>query len=105
MLAAATYTLTVTFDVDEPARVAWSFGVPLTLGFGKEAFDAARGSYPSHADLVWDVVGTSAGFGIAWLVHQAVRSSATTRDEREGPERGYQLLPAHGFRSSYFFEK
>ena len=46
----------------------------LSLGIGKEAYDAAGGGDPSFRDFTWDVIGTAVGVGIALLIDLAVGS-------------------------------
>jgi putative lipoprotein len=44
-----------------------------TLAIG-EGWDLVRhGSHPSWRDLAWDVIGTSAGLGVAWVLDLAIR--------------------------------
>ena len=52
------------FDViglDEPEGLPLSIGFALSLGVGKELFDALRGTGFSAADLTWDVLGVATG--------------------------------------------
>jgi putative lipoprotein len=55
-------------------RVAAGAGFSLTLGIGKELFDAVAGGDPSWRDFTWDVIGTGVGVLSAWLVDSLVRS-------------------------------
>jgi putative lipoprotein len=50
----------------------WRFliggGAALGAGFGKEALDATGSGDASLRDLTWDVVGTTTGLGLAFLI-------------------------------------
>lgn len=57
-----TLSASLAFDVvgvDEPEASPLSIGFALSLGVGKELFDALRGSGFSAADLTWDVLGVA----------------------------------------------
>lgn len=45
----------------------------LSIGAAKEIYDATGAGDPSWKDLTWDLVGTSVGVGLAFLVDLAIR--------------------------------
>lgn len=49
-------------------RASAGAGFSLTLGAGKEAYDAAGYGHPSAKDFAWDVAGAAVGTAIALLV-------------------------------------
>jgi putative lipoprotein len=51
-----------------PARAATGAGLALTAGIAKEVYDRYAGGDPSWRDFTWDVVGTTTGVLVAWLV-------------------------------------
>jgi uncharacterized protein YfiM (DUF2279 family) len=55
-----------------PLTVAWrellAWTLPLSLGFGKEFVDFARGGRASRADLAWDIFGVASGLLLGCLV-------------------------------------
>ncbi len=56
-------------------------GIALTAGVGKEAYDATGAGSASGRDLVWDVVGTAAGLGVAWALDLLIRGNPVRIDE------------------------
>jgi putative lipoprotein len=48
-------------------------GVSLALGGAKEGWDLLGHGDPSWRDVAWDVIGSTAGFGIAWGLDLAIR--------------------------------
>ncbi|EAU65157.1 conserved hypothetical protein [Stigmatella aurantiaca DW4/3-1] len=50
------------------ARWLSGAGLGLGVGLGKEFYDLGRGGRFSSKDLVWDMVGTATGLGLAWLI-------------------------------------
>ena len=53
-------------------RATAGAGFSLSLGIGKEVYDAAYGGDPSWKDLTWDVIGTAVGVGVALLIDVAI---------------------------------
>jgi putative lipoprotein len=51
-----------------PVRAATGAGLALTAGIAKEVYDRYAGGDPSWRDFTWDVVGTTTGVLVAWLV-------------------------------------
>jgi putative lipoprotein len=64
-LAGGGYALGSLATNDFRQRLAVGAAVALGAGLAKEAFDAAGYGTPSVRDLVWDVLGTSAGLGLS----------------------------------------
>lgn len=48
-------------------------GTSLALGGAKEAWDLAGHGDPSWRDFAWDVIGTTAGLGLAFCIDLAIR--------------------------------
>jgi len=59
---------------DEPwQRALFAAGVGLSVGAGKELYDATGQGDPSLRDFTWDVLGCAVGVGVSWLVDVALR--------------------------------
>jgi putative lipoprotein len=78
------------FDCKRP-RVLLGGSVALAAGVAKEALDASGSGRASWRDLVWDVIGTAAGLGLAWSIDgdparcdDAERAPAGLRTSPEG---------------------
>ncbi|GMV16728.1 MAG: hypothetical protein HS104_28395 [Polyangiaceae bacterium] len=85
-LAAGAYA-TSSFVLDERwQRASAGAGFSITLGAGKELYDAAGYGHPSAKDFAWDVAGAAVGTAIALLVdvliapkqREAVRAGRAT---------------------------
>lgn len=58
--------------LDEPWQRAVAGSLfSLTLGAGKEGFDALTGGHPSVKDFTWDAAGALVGAGLAFSVDLA----------------------------------
>jgi putative lipoprotein len=58
-----------TLFLNEPwQRALFAGAFTLSLGAGKEAWDAAGHGEPSWQDFAWDAAGTGAGVGIAFTI-------------------------------------
>jgi putative lipoprotein len=68
LLASGGYAGTALLTDKTPVRVAAGTGLALTAGIAKEVYDRYAGGDPSWRDLTWDVVGTTTGVLVAWLV-------------------------------------
>jgi putative lipoprotein len=55
------------FECKRP-RLVLGGGVALAAGISKEIWDASGDGRASWRDLVWDVLGTAAGLGLAWSI-------------------------------------
>lgn len=64
----------------------------LSMGVAKEVHDATGAGDPSWKDLTWDLVGTSVGVGLAFLVDLAIRGE---------PHPQTQTQARHGLRLSW----
>lgn len=64
-LAAGGYGLASLGIEGRANRVAMGFTVAVGAGYAKEVFDAMGYGTPSWKDLVWDVIGSTVGVGIA----------------------------------------
>lgn len=73
-LATGGYALTSVFSESRTARLIGGAGLALTAGAGKELYDLLGPGDPSWRDLVWDVIGTSAGLLLAYTVDRFVVS-------------------------------
>ena len=60
------------FDGHTGGALVLGAGLSLGAGFAKETLDAAGLGTPSYKDLLWDVLGTTVGLGVALVVHQIV---------------------------------
>lgn len=67
-LAAGGYGAASLFLDERWHRAAVGAGFALSLGAGKELYDASSGGDASAKDLTWDVAGTAVGIGLALLV-------------------------------------
>jgi len=72
-LSAGGYAFGVASFDSRWAAVALGSGIALGLGAAKEGLDAAGLGTPSWEDLVWDVVGTALGLGVAVTFDAALR--------------------------------
>jgi putative lipoprotein len=68
MLAGGGYAGTSLLTEKPAVRAATGAGLALTAGIAKEVYDRYAGGDPSWRDLTWDVVGTTTGVLVAWLV-------------------------------------
>jgi putative lipoprotein len=59
-------------------RAAAGGALSVSIGAGKELYDATSSGDASWKDFAWDVAGTAVGVGIAWLIDLALAGS----DER-----------------------
>ena len=66
-------------------RALLAGGITLSLGVGKELYDATGHGDPSLRDLAWDVIGCVVGVGLAYVIDLAFRS--------DGPEHSRSSLP------------
>ncbi|MCA9648010.1 MAG: hypothetical protein H6718_24050 [Polyangiaceae bacterium] len=57
------------------ARALTGAALSLSLGIGKEVYDATGAGDPSWKDLTWDVIGTGVGVGVALLLDLAIRGA------------------------------
>ncbi|WP_437777184.1 hypothetical protein [Sorangium sp. So ce1097] len=64
-LAGGGYALGALATDDIHTRIAVGAAIALGAGLAKEAYDAAGHGTPSFRDLVWDVLGTTAGLGLS----------------------------------------
>ncbi len=70
-LAGGGYGLAAALEGSTGERLLAGAALSLTLGAGKEAFDALGGGDPSLRDLAWDALGTAGGLLLAWAFDQA----------------------------------
>lgn len=83
-VSAASYA-GATFVLDQPwQRAALAGGITLSLGAGKELYDATGHGDASLRDFAWDVIGCAVGVGLSFVIDLALRSGATT--PRPGPQ-------------------
>jgi len=85
-LSAGGYAAGSLFLDERWQRAAFGAGFSLTLGAGKEAYDATGRGDPSAKDFTWDVLGTVVGTGLALLVDVLVQPQ-----KREPSTRAAQL--------------
>jgi putative lipoprotein len=75
-IATGAYGLgTYAFDARWHA-LAFGGAVAILAGGGKEIVDLAGAGTPSWKDFAWDLAGTAAGLGLAWIVDLAVRGAS-----------------------------
>ncbi|MBK7579160.1 MAG: hypothetical protein IPI67_03050 [Myxococcales bacterium] len=84
-LAAGGYATSSIFLDRRWQRAATGATFALTLGVGKEVYDATGHGTASGKDLAWDVVGTAVGTALALLVDVLVAPKAS---EPAGPSAG-----------------
>jgi len=68
MFAGDGYATAAVLSERESSRLLAGFGVALTVGAGKEVYDAAAGGDASARDLTWDLVGAATGAAISWII-------------------------------------
>jgi putative lipoprotein len=73
-LAAGSYGVSSLWLDERWQRAATAGGFTLTLGAGKEGWDAMGHGDPSWKDFTWDVAGAAVGTGLALLVDLALSS-------------------------------
>jgi putative lipoprotein len=62
------------------ARFAIGGSVAMGAGIAKEVWDMQGHGDPSWRDVTWDVLGTAAGLGLAYLVDRLVSGKTTSGD-------------------------
>jgi putative lipoprotein len=72
-ISGAGYGVTALGTPDVRIRVAFSAGLGIVAGAGKELLDLAGFGDPSWKDFAWDVIGTIVGVGISLSVDAAAR--------------------------------
>ena len=81
-LAAGGYGVSSLFLEPRWQRAALGGGFALTLGAGKEAYDATGRGDASIKDFTWDVAGAAVGVAVALLVDVVVSGSAAHETAR-----------------------
>jgi len=79
------YGLATPLTDDRSLRALSGFAGALSLGIGKELYDAVGPGQASMKDIVWDVVGAAVGTFVVWALDEAYADSArpTTQDPVE----------------------
>lgn len=76
------YGVSSVFVQPRSTRAIVGASTALSLGIGKELYDATGRGDPSFRDLTWDVIGTAVGVGLSLgidlLLSHATSSSAST---------------------------
>lgn len=71
---------------DEPwQRALVAAGFTLSVGAGKELYDATGQGDPSLRDFTWDALGCAVGVGIAYLIDLATRPADPTPSRSARP--------------------
>ncbi len=59
-------------DAPDELALAWSAGISISVGLGKELYDWVDYGLFSWRDIVWDLAGTAAGLVAMDLIHRRV---------------------------------
>lgn len=70
------YGLATPLTDDRSLRALGGFAGALSIGIGKELYDAVGPGRASMKDLMWDVVGAAVGTFVVWALDEAYADSA-----------------------------
>lgn len=78
LIASGSYAVTAALTSDRFWRLGMGTAAGLSAGVAKEAWDALGHGDPSNKDLAWDVLGTAAGVGVAYLLDRLLSPSSSS---------------------------
>lgn len=84
VIAVGGYTVGAAVFEDRISAIALGGGLALSAGIGKEVYDAAGYGHASERDLVWDVIGTTTGLGVALAVDWLIRGDLGAVEDGPG---------------------